>query len=329
MSELNTISAHVPENACPGLDPEWIPVFRKGHAPTQELRAHLDSIETGCALVKLPRPAILQELRRLIPAAGIWHKPLPFDLPAIDSHLPDGGLACGALHEVVPETDAALPAALGFIAALLARISSSATQCQLIPPPTRGARKRSPGEGREQINQLSFIFVLPTYSQRRHGRLSGHGLNSLGLNPAHLILVETAHRKDTLWAFAEALRSAAPFAVAGMIDRLELKLSQKLQLAAGDAGRPLFLIRPAVTLEASAAATRWRVGTAPAARDRFGLYAHPCWHLQLERARNGRPGEWAVEYDHVAHRFSLAAALVDSALCCRAGDRAGRPAGRP
>ena len=30
--------AHVPEKACPGLDPGWIPVFRKGHAPTQESR---------------------------------------------------------------------------------------------------------------------------------------------------------------------------------------------------------------------------------------------------------------------------------------------------
>ena len=40
--------------------------------------------------------------------------------------------------------------------------------------------------------------------------LSGHGLNSLGLDPARLILVETAHRKETLWAMAEALRSGAP-----------------------------------------------------------------------------------------------------------------------
>ena len=40
-----------------------------------------------------------------------------------------------------------------------------------------------------------------------------------------------------------------------------------LHLAASDCGLPLFLLRPAQTLEASAAATRWRVGTAMAARD--------------------------------------------------------------
>jgi protein ImuA len=173
-----------------------------------------------------------------------------------------------------------------------------------------------------------FIFVMPAYTARRHGRLSGHGLNGLGLDPARLILVETAHRKETLWALAEALRSAAPQAVAGMIDRIDLKTSQKLHLAATDCGLPLLLLRPAQTLEASAAATRWRVGTAEAARDRFGLYAQPRWHLQLERCRNGRPGQWVVEYDHVAHRFSLAAALADPALSRGAGAKPLRPARR-
>jgi len=249
------------------------------------------------------RAAMIHELRRLLPGhAGSLnensYKVLPFGLTALDDHLPEGGLACGALHEVVAESERALPAALGFIVAVLARISSF-----------------SP-----------FIFVLPAYGRRQYGRLSGHGLNSLGLDPARVILVETAHRKETLWAVAEALRSAAPQAVVGMIDRLDLKTSQKLQLAANDAGLPLLLLRPAQMLEASAAATRWRIGTAQAARDRFGLYARPRWHLQLERARNGRLGEWVVEYDHVTHRFSLAATLADPALSRRASDRLGQQA---
>jgi protein ImuA len=154
------------------------------------------------------------------------------------------------------------------------------------------------------------------------GRLHGHGLNTLGLDPTRVILVETAHRRDTLWAMEEALRSRVPLAVAGLIDKLDLKLSQRLQLAAVDAGLPLLLLRPAPSLESSAAATRWRIGAAKAARDRFGLFARARWHLTLERCRNGRPGEWMVEYDHVAHRFSLAAALADPALSRSAGAEA-------
>src|SRR5262249_55521902 len=137
-----------------------------------------------------------------------------------------------------------------------------------------------------------------------------------------------AEGRASLWATLEALRSGAPQAVIGMIDRLDLKTSQKLHLAATDAGLPLLLLRPSQTLESSAAATRWRIGTAAAARDRFSVYTRPRWQLQLERCRNGRPGEWVVEYDHVAHRFSLVAALADQTFSQDAGDQPRRQANR-
>jgi protein ImuA len=242
------------------------------------------------------RNAAISELRRLLrPLKEAYGQSLPFGLSALDGHLPEGGLA-GGLHEIVPATESAIAAAFGFMVAILARL--------------------------EPAHPL--IFVMPVQGRqpgRYFGRLFGHGFNSLGLDPTRLVLVETTHRKETLWAIAEALHSGAPAAVVGMIDRLDLKTSQKLQLTASDCGLPLLLLRPAPTFEASAAATRWRVATAKAARDRFGLYAHPRWHLQLERCRNGRPGEWVVEYDHVAHRFSLAAALANSALSCGASDQ--------
>jgi protein ImuA len=250
------------------------------------------------AQTRAARSAVVAELRRLLPGVDDIRKPLPFGLPALDSHLPRGGLARGALHEIVPATETALPAAFGFAVALLAKLS------------------RGP-----------LIFILPRYTRLVSAHLSGHGLNSLGLDPARVTLVETAHRKDSLWAAAEALHSGVPLAVTAAIDRLDLKTSQKLQLAANDCGRPLFLIRPAPTLDASAAATRWRVGVAQAARDRFGLLARPRWHLQLERCRNGHPGEWKVEYDHVTHRFSLAAALADHALSRGSSARSYKQAG--
>ncbi len=257
------------------------------------------------------RAAVAEELRRLLPKMEGFRaaKPLPLGLSAIDGHLPQGGLACGALHEFVPE-GGATTAAFGFMTALLARI------CSLFVRP----------DGR-QAGRRTIVIVTPLHGGREHGRLHGHGLNALGLDPGRLILIETAHRKETLWALEEALHSGAPAAVAGVIDRLDLKTSQRLQLAATDCGLPLFLLRPAEVLESSAAATRWRVGTAPAARDRFGLIARPRWQLMLERCRNGRAGEWTVEYDHVAHRFSLAAALANSAFPRGADETAIRQAG--
>ncbi|HWX84448.1 MAG TPA: hypothetical protein VNZ48_12690 [Xanthobacteraceae bacterium] len=331
--------------------------------------AQPDPAPTAPSALARNRAAVMAELRRLLPRMGEQRKPLPFGLAAIDSHLPDGGLVCGALHEVMPQSEGCIAAAFGFIAAILGRISSinNGAACTACSPPPCGEElgvgvgrfcknvnafasphdphPSLPTRGREQQARLPrtppLLIVMPSHAlrpYRPHGRLHGHGLNALGFDPARLILVETAQRKETLWAMEEAVRSAAPAAVVGVIDTLDLKLSQRLHLAATDAGMPLFLLRPAPpTLPSpasgggwgggSAAATRWRVGTAKAARDRFGLVTQPRWHLQLERCRNGRPGEWVVEYDHVAHRFSLAAALADCSRARGAGEKSIKQAG--
>jgi protein ImuA len=282
------------------------------------------------------RAAVLSRLRGLARQAG-WREDvnaaLPFGLAAFDSHLPNGGLTCGALHEIVPTTQAPRPAAFGFVVAILAQLSSSygagladgeRTDAHCLPHGFQNGFPNGPPYGTER----RIVFVMPAHALRQCGRLFGHGLNSLGLNPRRAILVETAHWQDSLWALLEALRSAAPQAVAGMIDRLDLKTSQKLHLAAAEAALPLLLLRPSQTLESSAAATRWRIDAAAGARDRFGSYTRARWQVQLERCRNGRPGEWVVEYDHVTHRFSLVAALADLSLSRGAGDQSRRQANR-
>jgi protein ImuA len=245
------------------------------------------------------RAAIVAELRRLLPrleSVGAT-RALPFGLTDLDAHLPQGGLTVGALHEIAPQQHGDTPAAFGFLAALMARFT----------PATR-----------------PVLLVAAAHVFAEHGRPHGHGLHQLGLDPARLILVETRNEKQALWAMEEALRSAVPAAIGGVVARLDLKASQRLQLTAGEAGLPLLLLRPiSSTEDASAAATRWRIGAAEAARDRFGLMTHTRWNVRLERCRNGRPGDWLVELDHAAYRFSLAAALADPALSRDAGAPSG------
>ena len=243
------------------------------------------------------RAVIIEELRRRLPRIEGFSRPLPFGIATIDAHLPEGGLTSGGLHEIVPEAEGATAAAFGFVAAVLGRL-----------PKTH-----------------PLVWVTPAYSHGS-GRLHGHGLNVLGLDPARVILVQTARRKETLWSIEESLHSAVPAAVIGTIDKLDLRISQRLQLAASDTGVPLFLLRPAPSLETSAAATRWRIGTTKAVRDRYGLIAHPRWHLHLERCRNGRPGHWVVEYDHVAHCFSLSSAMAGPSHVGRTGEESRREA---
>lgn len=232
----------------------------------------------------------LDDLRLLIPrleSLGTQGRVLPFGLSCLDRFLPKGGLALEAVHEIMPAAPGDSASAFGFIVALLARMPQSGP----------------------------ILFIASRRALVDYGRPHGHGLNALGLDPARMILVEAGDERQALWAIEEALRSGVPAAVAGAVGRgIDLKASQGLQLAARSPGVPLLLLRPAGAEGSSAAVTRWCIGSAEAARDRFGLVTRWRWRVRLARCRNGRLGEWLVEWDHVAHRFRLAAALANSAV---------------
>ncbi len=227
--------------------------------------------------------------RRLIRMEGLaddGEGSLPFGLPALDERLPQGGLAFGAVHEIAAASDADLPAAFGFLLALLARM---------------------PGDA-------PLLLILASRKLARCGAAHGHGLAGLGLDPSRLILVETANETEALWATEEAVRARGPAAVAAALGgRLDLKTSQRLLHAARDARLPLLLLRAGGESIATTT-TRWRIGASRAPRDRFGMLSGWGWRVTLERCRNGCPQEWNVELDHATHRFRLAAPVAGAPL---------------
>jgi protein ImuA len=253
---------------------------------------------------EIGRSELIARLRQLLPGrvGQCRGQPvLPFRLPAVDDHLPERGLATGALHEFTAVHANDMPAAFGFVAALLGR-----------------ALAEGGGPG---------LLVLSRRSLVGFGRPYAHGLRELGLDPGRLILAETTTDWQALWAMEEALRLRAISTVAGWIDsKVGLKASRRLNLAAEGSGILLFLLRPAGADEANAAVTRWRIASAPAPRDRFGCFAGWRWRVDLERCRNGRPGEWLIELSdvelgHAAHPFRLAGTLADPALPPGAGSQ--------
>ena len=225
---------------------------------------------------------------------------LSLGVEQVHAHLPGPGLACGVLHEIAAAAHGDRPAAFGFVFAL-----------------TAAALHARPGPA---------VFVAQRRCLTDFGAPYGHGLVQLGLDAGRLLLIETGSDKDALWALEESLRSPArPAMVAGALaGSLDLTTSRRLNLAAGSHATPLALLRGAGTATAggtSAAATRWRIASAPAALDRFGAFAHPRWHAALERCRNGRTGKWLIEWDHVAHRFRLVEGVADRAPAERTGVR--------
>lgn len=240
------------------------------------------------------KPVGLEELRRLMaPPIGRSAKSrfFSFGLP-LDKYLPRQGLSLESLHEAHAAMPEDLPAAFGFLAALTASLNASGP-----------------------------VFVVTSaQSLVSAGRLHGHGLNALGLNPGRLTLVEARNDTDALWAIEETLRSGAASITLGLLaQNFDLKTSQRFSLAAREAKRPLLLLRPPGSAATSAAETRWRVASVPARRDAAGGLVATAWRVALERCRNGSRGEWVLEWLHASHRFRLAAAMADPALPDSAG----------
>ncbi len=238
----------------------------------------------------------------------------PVDLPrpwrtgieALDGALPadrgpepaSAGLALGGVHEAAGASPADRPAALAFLAALLARLGrhGPVAVCQ------------GPG------------------SVARLGRLYGPGWRDLGADPADLVIVETRHERDALWAMEESLRSGAAAAVLGETEQLAFVASRRLALAARESGTPLLLLRGDGLAPASAAFSRWRVAAWPGSASPFDEAAPglPRWRLELTRCRGGRPVTCIVEWNRETGHFDMAAALADRPAASRTAVR--RPA---
>jgi protein ImuA len=211
---------------------------------------------------------------------------LPFGSAAIDTALPQGGLALGALHEIAgggpDEEEGAVAAA--FLAGILARLAP----------------------------ERPVLWCLAT------GDLYGPGLAACGLGPERLILARTQGEHAVLWAMEEGLRSAALAAVIGEVEALPSAASRRLQLAAEASGVTAFALRRWRTGERAArqrtapnaAVTRWRVAALPSAvaGDVPGI-GRPRWRLELWRCRGGVPASWMVEASDASGHVALAAEL--------------------
>jgi protein ImuA len=227
----------------------------------------------------------LTALRRLVRALEGTHGPgegaggLRLGLPEVDQALPWGGLPAG-LHEVLGPQDDGAP--LGFVARWLA-----------------GGDPAGGGP------------VLWARAPAAPGRLDGHGLFRLGLDPARLLLVEAKATVDVLWALEQGLRCGALAAVVGDGVTPDAIAARRLQLAAEEGRVPALLLPPAGAGPGSAIPlTRWRVASLPAPPDG----GRPRWAVALERCRGGVPRDWIVEWDDAAMPVRLVEALADRSV---------------
>jgi len=199
---------------------------------------------------------------------------------AIDGWLA-GGLARGALHEIMAWHAADAAAAAGFTLALA----------------LRSGRKRR-----------KIVWVRHGLAEIETGLVYAPGLVELGVDPGDIILVRVRDALSVLRAGHEAVRCTALSSV--VIELLgeraapDLTATRRLSLAAARLGVTCFLLRVGTTERPSAAVSRWAVAAAPSLPLAGGAPGYPTLDVSLLRHRHGIPTRsWRVEWNRDAHRF--------------------------
>jgi protein ImuA len=208
------------------------------------------------------------------PPLGADEGSLRLGVPALDEAL-QGGLACGALHELSPASELQLGAAFGFGLAIAALAATGGRQ---------------------------VLCIQTDYAALAAGAPYGLGLDRLGLSMDRLLILRVAHPLDALWAFEAALKCPALAAVLTELPEAggaaDLTATRRLSLAAQAGGGLGLLLRHRPCPLGSAAMTRWQVAAAPSQPDRFGGLGGLSFDLSLQRNRRGRCGRWITGWNH-------------------------------
>lgn len=267
-------------------------------------------------------PQLLQRLRSRIAAierggSGSPHNDdcLSLGVSEIDEHLPWGGLAAGAVHELLdgdaPTSNSTTKiggALNGAITAFAAALAGKAQRARARP----------------------IVWIAPRTGLRES--LYAPGLAGFGLDPSDLIAVRIPPGGDfaatALWAMEEALRAPAVGLVCAEIEAMSLTASRRLQLAAETGGGMGLLLRrdaghaSGASLPPTACVSRWRIAALPGGPPEYAnLPGATRWQAELLRARGGRPRSWQLEWSddgqdksQTTGGFALVSPLRDRSL---------------
>jgi protein ImuA len=195
---------------------------------------------------------------------------IDFGLGPIADAFPNHTFPVGAIHEFITDSPANAAATTGFMAGLLGTLMKNDGICLWI-----------------SINRMIFP----------------PGLKFFGVEPDRVIFIDLTKEKDLLWAIEESLKCSSVAAVVGELDQISFTESRRLQLAVEQSRVTGFLHRSDHRhMNTIASVSRWRITPAPSLLEK-GLpgVGHPRWNVQLQKVRNGEPGEWTFEW--VNNRF--------------------------
>lgn len=208
---------------------------------------------------------------------------LPVELRFLKEHLPIGVFPTGAVHEFIYSKAEDIAATNAFISGLV-------SSCI----PAKGI-----------IIWISLQrTVFPAVLQR------------FNIEPSEIIFIHPANEKELLWVTEEALKCDGLCAVAAELNSLSFTNSRRLQIAVEKSKVTGFVLTSSTKTTTNACVSRWKITSLPS-EQQFGLpgVGFPSWNVELLKIRNGKPGQWKVEWaaDHFNElkETVLSAAIIE------------------
>jgi protein ImuA len=192
---------------------------------------------------------------------------LPLGLGELESAFPGGAFPKGAMHELISTSSETAACTSAFIALILGKLMKQGGHCL-------------------------WISTVPRRS------IFPHALSMFGVAPEHILFVDAATPKETLWAIEEALKCEALAAVVGELNELSFNDSRRLQLAMERSRVTGFIHRFRPRQQSPVACVaRWKISHLPSeAPDNLPGLGFPRWNIQLLKVRSGQPASWQVQW---------------------------------
>jgi protein ImuA len=181
------------------------------------------------------------------------------------SHFPCGVFPKAAIHEFMCREPQEIAVTGGFIAALIASVYDTAG---------------------------TIIWISPSKN------IFPSTLRLFNIDPSRIIFIHPSGTKEFLWVIEEALKCRGLHAVIAEMNELNFIHSRRFQLAVESSKVTGFIMNMKPGRESTTACvSKWKVQSLPSetSADMPGV-GHPRWNVSLTKMRNGKNGNWELEW---------------------------------
>ena len=199
-------------------------------------------------------------------------------LGAIESAFPNARFPVAAIHEFICTGPSYTAATSGFIAGIVAALMQ---------------------EGGASVWISSSRTIFPP------------ALKAFGLEPDKIVFIDLQKERDLLWVMEEALKCNGIAAVICEIPDISFTASRRLQLAVEQSRVTGFIIRNQPRwMTVNACIASWKIKPLPTeSEDGLPGIGFTRWMVALVKIRNGKPGEWQLEWSGDRFRLVLPDAI--------------------